>query len=104
MNRRGFLSFLVAAPVTRSLPWKTIASVIKPVAPATAAAIGLTLSEIIAAAIKKHRPQMIANIRAHNALLAHMRARGVVKPAAGGLTIPAGEGDRLTYSWKAIKP
>jgi hypothetical protein len=89
MNRRGFLSLLVAAPVTRSLPWKAIAKAIEPIAPATAAAIGLTLSEIIAATIKKRRPELIANIAANNALLAHLKATGTVKPFTGGLTIKA---------------
>ena len=39
ISRRGFLAFLVTAPVTSALPWGKIANVIAPIAPATAAAI-----------------------------------------------------------------
>ena len=69
MNRRGFISFLIGAPVTRALPWKTIAKF----APAPIADdINVTISEIIQATIKKYQPELIANIQANNALLKRM--------------------------------
>ena len=69
MKRRGFLSVLITAPFAQALPWKGIAALIEPVAPKTAAAIGLTISEIIVATIKAREPELIANITANNALL-----------------------------------
>ena len=66
MNRRGFIAFLIAAPVTKSLPWQTIAKF----APAPIAAeIELTLAEIIAVTIKARMPELAANVMANNALL-----------------------------------
>lgn len=66
MNRRGFLSFLITAPVVRALPWAGIASVIKPIAPALSA---LCFSEIVAITLRKHKAQIAANIIANNELL-----------------------------------
>jgi hypothetical protein len=87
MNRRGFLAFLVSAPVTRSLPWKGIANALIPIAPAAAASINLTLSEIITATMKARAPEMAANIMAHNALLRHLKEAGHVRPFKGGARI-----------------
>lgn len=66
MNRRGFLAFLITAPLARALPWKAIARVMP--AP-IAAEINLTLQEIISVTLAKYRPQIIANIEGNNALL-----------------------------------
>ena len=69
MNRRGFLQFLIAAPVTKSLPWATISKFIAPIAPQTAATIDLTLEEIISTTLRARMPELIANIENNNALL-----------------------------------
>lgn len=95
MNRRGFLAFLVSAPVTKALPWQKIANVLQPFAPAAARAISLSLSEIIALTMRKHRAEMIANITQKNALLASLTARGVVKPFRGGLPVIGAADDQL---------
>ena len=66
MNRRGFLAFLITAPVTRSLPWKAIAQI----APAPiAASINFTLDEIIRTTIRARMPDLVRNIEANNALM-----------------------------------
>ena len=73
MNRRGFVAFLVAAPVTKALPWSAIAKAIAPIAPQAAANITLTLDEIISATIRARTPDMIANLKSHNALLKRLQ-------------------------------
>ena len=66
MKRRGFLAFLITAPVSRALPWTKIAEF----APAPIAAeINITLQEIIATTLRARMPELIANIHANNALL-----------------------------------
>lgn len=70
MDRRGFLAFLISAPVTKSLPWKAIARL----APAPIAAeINITLSEIIAVTLRAHMPELVKNITANNALLTRLK-------------------------------
>jgi hypothetical protein len=73
MKRRGFLAFLLSAPVTRSLPWKAISRVIAPVAPAASLAIDRTFSEMVAAVIRARTPELLASIRQRNALLEHLQ-------------------------------
>lgn len=75
MNRRGFIGFLVAAPITKSLPWEGIAKFIEPIAPQTSAAISLSLSEIIAATIKARTPELMANLHANNVLMRKLMER-----------------------------
>lgn len=69
MNRRGFISFLISAPITARLPWQSIANFIKPVAPSISAGIELTINEIIRETIRRNAPKLAANITANNALL-----------------------------------
>ena len=69
MNRRGFISFLLSAPVTKVLPWGGIAKLIEPIAPKTAATITGTLDEIISVTIRARTAELIANIEANNALM-----------------------------------
>lgn len=69
MNRRGFLAFLITAPLAKSLPWEGIARFIEPIAPQTAAAINLTIAEIISETLRRFQPELIANIESNNALL-----------------------------------
>ena len=81
MNRRGFLAFLIGAPLTRSLPWQAIASI----APAPIAAqIHKTLAEMINETLRARAPELAANVMANNALLRKMKERGIVKPFTGG--------------------
>lgn len=80
MRRRSFLAFLVGAPLTRSLPWAAIAKVVPP-------SVGLSISEIVAAAIKAREPELRANIIAHNALLKRMKDRGTVVQWKSGIDV-----------------
>ena len=73
MNRRGFLGFLVTAPLTKFLPWHDIAKFIEPFAPETAATISFTVSEIVEMTIRARVPGLIANIEANNALLKRLK-------------------------------
>ena len=68
MNRRGFLKFLIAAPVSRALPWMGIASVIKPIMPGLSYDIGYTYSELIRVTLRKHRTDIVANLSARNVI------------------------------------
>ena len=83
MDRRGFIKFLVAAPVTKALPWQSIANFIAPIAPETSAVIVVTLAEIISTTLRARMPELIANIQANNALLRRLKERGIVKPFTG---------------------
>ena len=83
MDRRGFIKFLVAAPVTKALPWQSIANFIAPIAPETSVLIGLTLEEIISVTLKARMPEIVANIQANNALLRRLKELGQVKPFEG---------------------
>jgi hypothetical protein len=75
MNRRGFLAVLIAAPVSRALPWEGIARFIKPVMPSLASDINLSFSDLVAVTVRKHLPEIRANIMARNELLKHIQAR-----------------------------
>jgi hypothetical protein len=71
MNRRAFLKFLITAPITAALPWSKIAMFL----PAPVAdEIHLTLDEIISATLRAYRPQIIANLAAHNSLLKSLQS------------------------------
>ena len=83
MKRRGFLAFLIAAPITKSLPWNGIAEFIRPIAPNAAATIGLTLAEIIGNTIRARRDEIAANIMISNSLLRRMKERGEIKKFTG---------------------
>ena len=87
MKRRGFLAFLIAAPVTSSLPWPKIANVLATIAPATAARINLTITEIIAETMLRTQEKIIANILQNNALLKRLKDNGTVRPFSGGITV-----------------
>lgn len=62
MNRRSFIRFLVAAPVSRSLPWQGIAKAIGSVAPGIASVIDITLNELMSTTIKKYSKEIAENI------------------------------------------
>ena len=79
MNRRGFLAFLIAAPVTKALPWAGIAKALAPIAPQASAAIELTLADIITQTIRARMPELVANITAGNALLARLKEKEETK-------------------------
>ena len=80
MDRRGFLAFLITAPITKSLPWRGIANILEPIAPATSAAIGLTLQEIISNTIRARMPELVANVESNNALLKRLtRGKNIVR-------------------------
>ena len=84
MNRRGFIAFLISAPITNALPWAKIASL----APTPIAdAINRTLTEIIAETIRARSGEIAANVTANNALLRRLKSKGVVKPFGGGIKI-----------------
>ena len=88
VNRRNFLEFLISAPLTRSLPWKAIASI----APAHIAAqiyyssdgVTWTFPDIISKTLRARAPEIAASVMANNALLAKMKEHGTVKPFTGG--------------------
>jgi hypothetical protein len=69
MNRRGFIQMLVVAPVASSLPWRAIASCLAPIAPTIATEITVSLDEVIAVTLRRHRAKIIENIFANNAML-----------------------------------
>lgn len=73
MNRRGFIRMLVAGSVTASLPWKSIAKAINPIAPKIAADINLSLDEILSETLRKCEAQIIENIFAQNSFLDYIR-------------------------------
>lgn len=75
MNRRSFIAFLIAAPITSSLPWKTIAVAIQPIAPTAATAINEGLAVIIARTIREQRHRIAANIIANNDLLRRLKSK-----------------------------
>jgi len=62
MDRRGFIGFLLASPISRVMPskWASRASL-------TAAPV--SFQQIVAETLKQHRPQIAANAAAYNALL-----------------------------------
>ena len=72
-NRRGFLAFLIAAPVTSALPWKTISNALESIAPSISGEINLTLQEIIRNTIWARTPQLIAQVEANNAFLLRLK-------------------------------
>lgn len=75
MNRREFLSFFVAAPVTRSLPWAGIARALATIAPKTSQAITATL--IVAVTLRRYQAELSANVLENNALLTRLKQKRV---------------------------
>lgn len=69
MNRRRFIGFLIAAPLSKSLPWNAIANGLEKIAPGISNDIRLSFSEIVAETLRRHRHEIAANILASNALL-----------------------------------
>lgn len=71
MNRRAFIGFLVAAPVSAALPWEKIAGALQKFAPGISADIksALTLDEIISTTLRSYYPELVENISNNNVLL-----------------------------------
>ena len=63
MNRRGFIGFLVAAPVTKALPWGKITKLIEVIALKTPEPISIVLTEIIVEIIKARNPELLSNMQ-----------------------------------------
>ena len=70
LNRRSFIAFLVSAPLTKALPWASIAKIFP--AP-IAAEITKSLDEIMAQRLNALRAELVANITANNALLKRLK-------------------------------
>lgn len=76
MNRRGFLKALAGGAVAVALPKLPLDFV-----PQLVRDPGLSLSEIITVTLRKHAPEIAANVTANNALLMRLlkkNASGVV--------------------------
>ena len=69
LTRRGFLAFLVSAPIAKFLPWRKPSALVAPAAPVIFTGSTLTFEEIVTATMLKHRDTLAANIAANNKLL-----------------------------------
>lgn len=87
MNRRSFIAFLVAAPISRKLPWNSVARIVAPLTPVVSAEITKSLADIITEMIRSRSAEIAANVVANNALLHKLKQGGAVKPFTGGVPL-----------------
>jgi len=79
MNRRGFISFLIAAPLTKGLPWDGIAKAVEIVSPAIALEINDSITDLVMRTLRARQSEIIKNISENNALLNLLKSRSLVK-------------------------